>query len=84
MYVFRLEPFPLMQAARSSIAKSWQHARRLKFDQDVWWREQARRHATVKLARDKDGWRLAYYGKPTTGPFPTRLEAINWYIHGGR
>lgn len=47
-------------------------------------REKRRYYGSVELGHNARGWFLAYDGTPCTGPFRTRLEAINWFRAGGR
>ena len=90
----RLEPFPLRHAMLSSHHKWVAENKSRGYDKYAWHREGKRRYPTVQLALvdrppqhgwpRKHGWMLAYDGVPNTGPFDTRLEAIKWFIGGGR
>lgn len=94
----RIEPYPLKYARDISLKRKWMHVigprdRRLKrtgrrIGAPSWQVRNHEKWSTVELAfgrcRGKTGWFLAYYGKPETGSFPTRVQAIQWFKNNGR
>ena len=42
------------------------------------------RYSVVDVVETERGFMLAYSGKPSTGPFGTKDEAMNWFLNGGR
>jgi hypothetical protein len=81
---FRLESYPLRHARQASIHEARRRHVRLGCGRMSWLAANARRWATVQLAKGPRGWMLAYEGMPSTGPFDTKQKAIAWFARGGR
>lgn len=77
---YRLMPYPLRHARLRQILPH------LGFGTPrvEWMLKAVKRWCTVQIALDDRGWWIAYEGKPSTGPFTTKQQAVAWFANGGR